>query len=226
MVKNDARAGERLGKVDEVGDLRVVKPRVERQPKGFEFGKPLPEVGGVHLTVRGLPWPVPPDPGRTVLQPMANTPEAPLGELNVLFEHRPDSCAIGEVREADDRWRHHRSLFHEVLRFRELQDEFSFTEGLLQVGAARSIVRITLDEQRRENVVPLGTASKLVRNKPAAVPVPQVNVRVQNRLRRFEGSFGPQCEPFLQLRRWTIYVACRSRRNSGHIGMGHVRCFR
>ena len=213
MIEDDRRIRERPREVRQVGDVRVIDPRFERQAVLAQVGVALPEAWIQEHVLREI--------GRLVGNHRAIRPRRAMTDAakalgtrrDLRFEHRRDPVAEPRGRRCR-RCRPRPALAVAAARAhrRDALHELGFADDLELVWPVGAVHRRALDEHRLPHIVRPGVRHQLIEQVPVARPIPQVVVRIDDRQPRLQRRLVGQRQPVLRLRRLVVPTRISVRR--------------
>ncbi len=222
MVQADARLGKRQRKCGQFVDLRMVKPRIERQVQRCQTGKALTKrrirhqagrrrIGRVHQRRVGIPR-----------RDVADAAKASAAGADMRFQHRPHALTQPQVGVAYDACAHlGLAVVARGAHRRDAVDEFGLTDRLHFLGTGGAMHRAALHEHGGDNVMPaVGVGQQIIQHIDPARPLPEMMVRIDDRQVGFQDRLAPPRQPVVADRQ--VGAAGRLRRGA-HVGSSHVR---
>src|SRR5262249_33773319 len=102
VIENDRRLWKGSRKVDELWELRVIEPRIERKLERCQVGKPLTECSAPEQSARRIGVAITDLLARAPAGGVADAAKAATPGRDVRFQHGLDPIAECQVGEADD----------------------------------------------------------------------------------------------------------------------------
>jgi hypothetical protein len=183
MAHDDRRVRCRARELDDIAQLRMVEPRVEREAESGEAGEAGPELR-LRIKVR-------PHVGAAVADRIARVPpgrvahaaKAAAAGLDMCLEHRLDPIAQAQIGVADDaRGDPGRSVPATRAHRGEASDKFRLADRTHLGGPVGTVHRTTFEKHGGGEVVPSGEIGEQLVEQVAMVrSIPEVMVGVDDR---------------------------------------------